>query len=104
MRTLPRRSAFTPLDLIYTLAILAFGAALLVPLVQRVREAAARTQSTNNLKQLALGMHNHHDTFKRFPPAVGTANNQSGPAHFHLLPYLDQGPLYQAADGASWKN
>ncbi len=78
--------------------------ALLVPAVQRVREAAARTQSINNLKQLGLAMHGYHDTYKSLPPTVGALHNQTGPTHFHLLPYLEHGAIFNAANGASWKN
>jgi hypothetical protein len=95
-----KRLAFTALELVVVLAILLFAIALLLPLVQRVREAAARTQSTNNLKQLGIAMHNFHDSFRGFPPAV----DDKGPAHFHILPFIDQDPLFRQADGAAWKN
>jgi hypothetical protein len=99
-----QRAAFTALQLVFLLAILMLGMALLVPAVQKVREAAARMQSINNMKQLALASHSYHDANKALPPAIGEAGGQDGPAHFHILPYMDQLPLYQAADGASWKN
>src|SRR4051812_31353960 len=60
-----RRLAFTALQLVFVLGLILLGLALLVPAVQKVREAAARTQSTNNLKQMALAMHNYHDTFNQ---------------------------------------
>jgi hypothetical protein len=106
MRSSPRelRAGISALQLVLVLGILLFLMALLVPAVQKVREAAARTQSINNVKQMALAMHSYHDVTKNFPPAVGEAVNQRGPTHFHILPYIEQGPLYQAADGASWKN
>ena len=99
-----QRAAFTALQLVFLLGILLLGLALLVPAVQKVREAAARTQSINNVKQMALAMHSYHDVNKGFPPAVGEMAGQIGPAHFHILPYIEQQALYQAADGASWKN
>jgi type II secretory pathway pseudopilin PulG len=99
-----RRSAFTVLQLIVVLAILLFLLGLMVPAVQKVRQAAARTQSMNNMKQLALAMHGFHDANKAFPPAVGEINGQTGPTHFHILPYVEQNALYNAAQGASWKN
>jgi hypothetical protein len=80
--------------------------ALLVPAVQKVREAAARTQCTNNLKQLGLAAHNSHDTYRKFPPVVGwfpTSNNQPtagaayGSVFVHLLPFFEQGSLYKAS-------
>jgi type II secretory pathway pseudopilin PulG len=99
-----RRFAFSALQLVIVLAILLLALAMLLPIIQRVREAASRSQSTNNLKQIALAMHSYHDTLKVFPPAVGENAGQNGPAHFHILPFIEQQALLQAADGASWKN
>ncbi|MFO0865553.1 MAG: DUF1559 domain-containing protein [Gemmataceae bacterium] len=73
--------------------------ALLIPAVQKVREAAARTQDSNNLKQLALAMHNVHDVHRRFPPAygpLGVGQPQGDHSTFiHLLPFLEQMALHQ---------
>lgn len=104
MQSPHRRAAFTALQLVTTLAVILFLLALLLPAVQRVREAASRSQSTNNLRQIVLAMHNYHDVNNALPPGVGEAGNQSGPAHFHILPYIEQQALFQKADGASWKN
>jgi hypothetical protein len=104
---IPRRTrgaALSALQLIVVLAIFIFAAAFALPAVSRVREAAAQAQSTNNLKQLALAMHAHHDVYKALPPGVGTNAGQSGPTHFHILPFIDQEALSNAAQGASWKN
>lgn len=70
--------------------------ALLLPAVQQAREAARRTQCKNNLKQIGLALHNYHDTFKAFPPAV-IADESGKPMHSWrvlILPYIDQAPLY----------
>ena len=72
--------------------------ALLLPAVQAAREAARRTQSTNNLKQIALAMHNYHDTFKGFPP-IYSVDKDGKPLlswRVHILPFIEQQPLYQA--------
>jgi prepilin-type N-terminal cleavage/methylation domain-containing protein len=68
------RKGFTLIELLVVIAIIAILIALLVPAVQKVREAAARTQDVNNLKNLALACHGHHDAFKKFPLANGSAS------------------------------
>jgi len=70
--------------------------ALLLPAVQQAREAARRAQCKGNLKQIALALHNYHDTYGSFPPAI-TYNSDGQPMHSWrvlLLPYLDQAPMY----------
>src|ERR1700733_7776704 len=80
MRNSPSRGTkgFTLIELLVVIAIIAILIALLVPAVQKVREAAARTQSTNNLKQMALACNNFHDANKRLP-FNGATQAASGP-------------------------
>jgi prepilin-type N-terminal cleavage/methylation domain-containing protein len=101
-----RRPAFTLIELLVVIAIIAILIALLVPAVQKVRAAAARTQSVNNLKQIGLAFHSINDAQKALPPSTGwfpkaptppgyTSGGGIGTAFFHLLPYLDQTPLWE---------
>jgi type II secretory pathway pseudopilin PulG len=89
------RRAFTLFQLLILIAILAILLGLLLPAVQKVRQAAARAQSMNNLKQLALACHNYHDANNTFPPGVN-ADNFS--AVSLLLPYIEQDNLYKLID------
>ncbi|HZZ81666.1 MAG TPA: DUF1559 domain-containing protein [Gemmataceae bacterium] len=99
-----RRSAFTLIELLVVIAIIAILIALLVPAVQKVRAAAARTQCANNLKQLALAVHSYHDANKKIPPNAksiayswGTDSTYGGDTTWtwiaRILPYIEQGPL-----------
>src|SRR5438128_9199184 len=98
-RRRPWRTAFTLIELLVVIAIIAILIALLVPAVQKVREAAARTQCLNNLKQLGLAIHNHHDTYKFFPPSATSQPFNAGWAPTHgwgpfILPFIEQKPLF----------
>src|SRR5438552_1104241 len=104
--TPPNRSrrGFTLIELLVVIAIIAVLIGLLVPAVQKVREAAGRTQSANNLHQIAIALHNYHDTNKKFPdtwvyPTTWGEGAVSGNAFFVLLPYMEQEPVYNATYG-----
>jgi len=107
-----RRLAFTLIELLVVIAIIAILIALLVPAVQKVREAAARTTCANNLKQIGLGIHNFAGTYNsKLPPQLqyvgGGASSPTWITFWYaMLPYVEQGPLYNRAlgSGAGWGN
>jgi len=96
---LKKRLGFTLIELLVVIAIIAILIALLVPAVQKVREAAARTQINNNLKQMGTATHNYHDSFGAFPSASGQTGmygqNAVRSLSVLLLPYVEQLPLAQ---------
>jgi prepilin-type N-terminal cleavage/methylation domain-containing protein/prepilin-type processing-associated H-X9-DG protein len=111
-----RRKGFTLIELLVVIAIIAILIALLVPAVQKVRAAAARAQCTNNLKQIGLALHAHHDAKKRFPSGIMVPTGKDAPSGgitnpppncppppepgkwgswlTYIMPYIEQSPLY----------
>jgi type II secretory pathway pseudopilin PulG len=99
--TTPRpRSGFTWTQLAISLAILGLLFVLLLPAQRNVGEAARRSQCRNNLKQIGLALHNYHDRYGTFPPpyTVDPSGRKLHSWRTLILPYLDQGPLYEKID------
>jgi len=99
------RRGFTLIELLVVIGIIAILIALLLPAVQQAREASRRTQCKNNLKQIGLALHNYLDSHTFFPPSfcidIGVAlsgNNGSWSIQGRILPYLEQGNLYELVD------
>jgi prepilin-type N-terminal cleavage/methylation domain-containing protein len=92
-----RRSGFTLIELLVVLGFLLFLGAVLAPAVQKIRQAAARTQAQNNLHQIGIAVDNYHATWGNFPPTV----NRDESVFYRLLPFIEQGPLTER--GPVWE-
>jgi len=100
-----RRSAFTLVELLVVIAIIGILIALLLPAVQAAREAARRAQCSNNLKQIGLGLHNYHDSYKTFPPGSYNLREAwpSSGSNWRVLifPFIEQKPLFDSLQFSS---
>jgi len=107
-----RSPGFTLIELLVVIAIIGILIGLLLPAVQKVREAAARMQCSNNLKQISLATVNCADTHEgKLPPGIGiypmsqvSPNNGQGGLFFHILPYMEGQNLYNACLGTDSRN
>jgi prepilin-type N-terminal cleavage/methylation domain-containing protein len=105
-----RRDGFTLIELLVVIAIIAILLGLLLPAVQKIREAAARNQTQNNLKQMTLALHSFEGVEGRLPPLIGGWGSPTkyskiyGPLHVFLLPFIEQAPLRSCMqdDGKSY--
>lgn len=123
MKRLARTRGFTLVELLVVIAIIGILVALLLPAIQAAREAARRTQCSNNLKQIGVGLQNYHDTYKKFPTSIAPPDWTWGLSWIpRIMPYVEQTSGYEnmswvqnhpgwtwpgttgAINGAAWHN
>ena len=110
LKTSRSRAAFTLVELLVVIAIIGILVALLLPAIQAAREASRRTQCTNQLRQLAISFHNHHDTHKHLPtggwrwtwlgyPEYGYGREQPGGWMYNILQFMEESALHDYGTG-----
>jgi prepilin-type N-terminal cleavage/methylation domain-containing protein len=106
IRLLRRWRGFTLIELLVVIAIIAILIGLLLPAVQKVREAAARTKSFNNIKQMSLALHNYQGANEKLPLADGFQGigNAETTIHYQILPYIEQDNVVKAMAAAAQAN